>query len=78
MNKKILIATLLILGAIIGGIAWYSSGSSEKKGAIKKAKEYKPKGICLTVMTPAVHKITGAEYEFSSSCLPEDWEPKKR
>jgi len=46
------------------------------KKAIAKAKKYRPpKGQgCKYIMTPAVHKATGAKYEFPSSCLPNGWE----
>ncbi len=44
-----------------------------KEEAILQAQEYQPEGICTAVMTPSIHKATGATYTFSSGCLPPGW-----
>ncbi len=44
-----------------------------KEEALEQARNFRPKGPCTTVMTPAVHLETGARYEFTSGCLPEGW-----
>ena len=42
--------------------------------AIKEAENYRPDGMCTTVMTPARHIDSGATYTFLSGCLPNGWE----
>ena len=54
--------------------------SSAKERALKKAAAYQPPAdrFCTQVMTPAVHKETGATYTFNTGCLPNGWKPLNR
>lgn len=45
--------------------------------ALRQAKEYAPNGLCADVITPAIHKATGVQYEFPSSCIPDGWNPAR-
>lgn len=76
MNKKYVIVALAIL-AVTGFICFTllnrKEASMTQAEAIKQAQEFQPEGGCLTVLTPAVHKSTGAQYTFPSSCVPEGW-----
>lgn len=47
-----------------------------QREVIQQAEEYKPEGVCAQVITPAYHEMTGAEFEFPTSCLPSGWSPK--
>lgn len=44
-----------------------------KEQALEQARNFKPKGNCTTVITPAVHVKTGARYTFNNGCLPSGW-----
>ena len=49
------------------------SDDAAREAALEQARNYRPKGACTTVMTPARHTATGATYTFPSGCLPEGW-----
>jgi hypothetical protein len=81
MTKKTLLFIVLILAFVGGGVyVWQKEAQfpSSKEDAVRQAERYRPTGTCIQVLTPAVHTATGAEYTFSSGCLPDGWEAKRR
>lgn len=44
--------------------------------AIREAQNYKPPAgtICTQSLVRARHKATGAEYTFTTGCIPDGWE----
>lgn len=71
-------ALILIIILIISGILLLNQSKQPdtKEEALKQAREFVCDKTAATVITPAVHTETGAEYDFGSSCLPKGWEAK--
>ncbi len=82
-RTKIIWAILTLMSLVGAGILFAKQSVSNKKPttqeqALQQAREYKPKGVCGAAVTPAIHTSTGARYDFSSTCLPEGWEPEQK
>jgi hypothetical protein len=80
MHKKILLFIVLLILVAAGGYIWRKTTRAPmpKEDAIRQAERYRPTGVCAQALTPAVHPATGAEFTFSSTCMPDGWEPKPR
>lgn len=90
MRKNTIIILLSTIIVIAGGIIAYGIYNNETKKdqaqqnnqsvareeAIREAEEFEPaEGVmCIQVLTPAVHRETGAAYTFTTGCLPDGWE----
>lgn len=77
MKKRTWIVAIIVLLLIIvaGSMVTQTKDSPETpEEAIRQAQQYRPKGGCTQVMTPATHTATGAKLTFSSGCLPPGWE----
>lgn len=71
-------ALIFIAILAIGGLIFINQNKepSTKEEALKQAREFVCDKTSASVITPAVHTKTGAEYDFGSSCLPKGWEAK--
>jgi len=80
MKKKIAVIIILSIAVISAGLVVLTGNKepANKEEALKQAREFVCDRTSLTVITPAIHQKTGAEYDFGSSCIPEGWEAKRQ
>lgn len=88
MKRWPIVTAILAITAVVIGIALYNvyqpareadqteNRSISREEALEQARSWSPSSetICPQVLTPAIHKETGAKYTFSTGCLAPGWE----
>ena len=75
MNSKYVLITIILCILLLGVIIL----PLFQAAAIEEAENYRhgPNVACAAEETPSMHLLTGARYDFSSSCLAPGWIPLK-
>lgn len=80
------VGLVIVVVGVVAAVVLYSanrkttsstSNPTTAAEAIREAQDYKPPQgkICTQSIVRARHVATGAEYTFSTGCIPDGWEP---